>query len=538
MIVLDGYGIAPPGPGNSIYLANPQNINSYLYAYPNTTLKASGEAVGLPASEPGNTEVGHINMGAGRVVYQDLPRINMGIADGSFYKNRVFFDCLEHLRKTNGKLHLLGLVGEGTVHSSIDHLLALLFLAKENNLKKVYLHLFTDGRDSPPRSALEMINRLNENIKNLEVGEIASIMGRYYAMDRDRRWERTKKAYDCLTLGSVKTSETAVAAIESSYKAGISDEFIEPITIVKNSQPVALVEDGDSVVFFNYRIDRPRQLTKAFVMPNFETEANKTLSFDPYAVKYYKSHLTEEIVNPVFKRTKVINNLCFITLTEYEKDLPAKIAFPQIVVKMPIGRVLSENNIPQLRMSESEKERFVTFYFNGQREMPFEYEDRLIIPSPKVPTYDLKPEMSAYEITDILAKKMFEQKYFFTLVNYANTDMVGHTGNIEASIKAVKVVDSCMQKIVTVGLQLDCSILLTADHGNAEQKIDPKTGEISTEHTSNPVPFIFIDKRFQGRFIKLQSGILADIAPTVLVLMGVNKPAEMTGRNLLEELIS
>lgn len=538
LIVLDGYGIAPPGPGNAIYLANPQNINSYLYSYPNTTLKASGEAVGLPASEPGNTEVGHINMGAGRVVYQDLPRINMSIADGSFYKNRVFNECLTHLQKTNGKLHLLGLIGEGTVHSSIDHVLALLYLAKENNLKNVYLHLITDGRDSPPKSALEIVNRFNESIKSLGIGEIASVMGRYYAMDRDRRWERTKKAYDCLTLGTEKTSESVVDAIETSYKTGISDEFIEPISIVKGNQPVALVEDGDSVVFFNYRIDRPRQLTKAFVMPNFETEANKTLSFDPYAVKYYKSHLTEEIVNPVFKRTKIINDLCFVTLTEYEKNLPTKIAFPQIVVKMPIGRVLAENSIPQLRMTESEKERFVTFYFNGQREMPFEFEDHLIVPSPKVATYDLKPEMSAYEMTDILARKMTENKYKFILVNYPNPDMVGHTGNIEATIKAIKIIDSCIQKIVTLGLQLDYSILLTGDHGNAEEKINHKTGEISTEHTSNPVPFIFIDKKFQGRFIKLPSGILADLAPTILALMEVNKPADMTGRNLLEELIS
>ncbi|MDH7476574.1 MAG: 2,3-bisphosphoglycerate-independent phosphoglycerate mutase [Microgenomates group bacterium] len=537
LIVLDGYGIAPPGPGNAVYLANPPNLNSYLYAYPNTVLKASGESVGLPASEPGNTEVGHINLGAGRIVYQDLPRINMSIADGSFYKNPVFQECVNHLINHNSKLHLIGLVGEGTVHASLEHLYALLYLAKERNIKKVYLHLITDGRDSPPKAGLEVVRRLLESLKELGIGEVASVSGRYYALDRDRRWERTEKAYVCLTEGKGKVASSPIEAIEESYKAGVTDEFIEPTIIIKNSHPVGLIEDSDSVVFFNYRIDRPRQLTKALVLDDFEQIANKTTSYDPYEVKYYKTHLIDDkILSPPFKRQKKIKNLCFVTMTEYEKNLPVKVAFPPIIIKTPLGRVLSENSLFQLRVSESEKERFVTFYFNGQREMPFPYEERLIIPSPKVPTYDLKPEMSAFEMTDILIKKIQEQKYSFILVNFANPDMVGHTGNIEASIKAVKSVDSCVQKIVNIATNLNYSLLITADHGNVEQKINPQTGEISTEHTSNPVPFIFIDKEFQGHATRIQAGILADVAPTVLRLLDINKPVEMTGRDLLEEI--
>ncbi len=537
LLVLDGFGLAPPGPGNAVFLANPPNINSLLHSFPNTTLKASGEAVGLPAGEVGNTEVGHINLGAGRIVYQDLPRINMSIADGSFYKNKAFLEALIHLQNTGKKLHLIGLVGEGTVHSSIEHLYALLYFAKENNLKDVFIHVITDGRDSPPKSALEIISRLEEKLNDLGRGKIASVMGRYFAMDRDRRWERTEKAYFCLTKGKGDKAKSVVEAIKSAYRQGKSDEFIDPVNIIDNEKPVALIEKGDAVIFFNYRIDRPRQLTKAFVLENFEKEANKTLSFDPYAIKYYKTHLSQkEILNPPFKRGEKIKDLFFVTLTEYEKDLAVKVAFPPIVVRMPLGRVLSENNIRQLRMSESEKERFVTFYFNGQRETPFPYEERLIIPSPKVPTYDLKPEMAVFELTDLLIKKMSEGNHNFILVNFANPDMVGHTGNIEASIKAVRAVDSCLGKIVNTALDLDYVLLITADHGNIEQKIDPQTGEISTEHTANPVPFIAIDKMYQGRFIKLQSGILADIAPTILSIMEIAKPSEMTGRNLLEEI--
>ncbi len=540
LIILDGYGIAPPGPGNAISLANPVNINTYLYSYPNTTLRASGQAVGLPADEPGNTEVGHLNLGAGRMVYQDLPRINMSIADGSFFQNSAFQKVINHIKKTGGDLHLLGLIGGENsihVHADIEHLYALLFLAKENKLKNVFIHAITDGRDSPPKSAETIISQLEEKIKEMKIGAIATVMGRYFAMDRDRRWERTSKAYYCLTQGQVEQSTSSKEIIRQAYIKGVTDEFIEPANITKNGKPIALIKEGDAVIFFNYRIDRPRQLTKAFVLDDFENLANSSFSFDPYAVKYHKTHFPQEqIVDPPFKRGPKIKNILFVTMTEYEKDLPVEIAFPPVIVQLPLGRVISDAGLSQLRITESEKERFVTFYFNGQREIPFPLEDRLIIPSPKVPTYDLKPEMSAYEITNILISKLREKFYKFILLNFPNPDMVGHTGNIQSTIVAIKTIDNCLAKIVQEGLSLGYSIIVTADHGNAEQKINLQSGEISTEHTNNLVPFIFIDSDYQGHYIKLQSGILADVAPSILSVLGIHKPDSMTGRNLLEDL--
>lgn len=541
LIVLDGFGIASPGPGNAIQLANPININSYTYAYPNTTLKASGQAVGLPAGEAGNTEVGHLNLGAGRVVYQDLPRINMSIADGSFYHNPAFLKAADHVKKTGGALHLLGLVGGVNsihIHSNVEHLYALLFFAKEQGIQNVFIHAITDGRDSPPKSAETIIKQLEEKIKEMQVGRIASITGRYYAMDRDRRWERIEKAYLCLTEGKGIPYKTSSEAIETSYKSEKTDEFIEPSIMVDDTgKPIALVKEGDAVVYFNFRIDRPRELTKAFVLDDFEKQANTTVSFDPYAARYYKTHFPkEEVLTPPFQRGPKIPNLCFVTMTEYEKDLPVEVAFSPITIQMPVGRVIAEAGIPQLRMAESEKERFVTFYFNGQKEMPFPMEERLIVPSPKVSTYDFKPEMSANELTAILLEKMRMQKYRFILINFANPDMVGHTGNIQATIAAIKTIDTCISKIVNEALSINYTVLITADHGNAEQKINPQTGQQSTEHTSNPVPFIAISSELQGKASKLQSGILADVAPTILKLLEIQKPESMTGRDLLEEI--
>ncbi len=537
LIVLDGYGVAPPGPGNAIYLANPTNINSLLDSFPNTTLRASGQSVGLPADEVGNTEVGHINLGAGRTVFQDLPRINMSIADGSFYKNPSFLKIKTHLDQTRGKLHIIGLVGEGAVHSSIEHLYALLFFAKENGLQDVFVHAITDGRDSPPKSAREIIQQLEEKLSQTKTGTIASIMGRYYGMDRDRRWERTEKAYAALTRGEALFAPNALEAITNAYNEGKTDEFIEPTVITYENKPLTLISEGDAIVFFNYRIDRPRQLTKAFVLEHFEEDANKSLSFDPYAVKYHKTHFpTDVIVYPPFKRGSKIENLLFITMTEYEKNLPVEVAYPPITVQFPLGKVLADKGINQLRVAESEKERFVTFYFNGQREIPFPLEQRLIVPSPKVPTYDLKPDMAANELTDELLTNIRSMKFPFILVNFANADMVGHTGNIQATIVAIKTIDQCLAKIVHQALLLDYSIIVTADHGNAEQKINPQTGDISTEHTSNPVPFIVISSLYQGRANRLPAGILADVAPTVLYLLDIQKHSTMSGRNLLEEL--
>ena len=537
LVVLDGYGVGPPGPGNAVYLANPTNINSLLYSYPNTTLKASGSAVGLPAEEVGNTEVGHLNLGAGRIVYQDLPRINMSIAEGSFYKTKEFLQAIEHVKKNNSNLHIIGLIGEGSVHSSVEHLYALLYLCKENQIKNLLIHVITDGRDSPPKSGHESVKRLEEKLTTLGIGKIASVLGQYFSMDRDKRWGRTERSYACLTRGEGESFPTALAAISKAYEANKTDEFIDP-SIIRNSEiSQGNIVKGDAVIFFNYRIDRPRQLTKAFVLDNFEKDANKTISFDPYAVKYYRTHNPEEkIVAAPFNRGPKIQDLFFITMTEYEKDLPVNVAFPPIKVAVPLGKVLSEVGYHQIRMSESEKERFVTFYFNGQSDFIYDLEDRLIVPSPKVATYDLKPEMSAYELTSLVITKMRELKYRFILVNYANPDMVGHTGNIESTIRAIKTVDECMGKVVAEALVQDFTLLITADHGNAEAKINSQTGEISTEHTNNPVPFIAINNSLQGKFVKLQSGILADVAPTILALLGVPKPENMTGRNLLEEI--
>ncbi|MBI1862928.1 2,3-bisphosphoglycerate-independent phosphoglycerate mutase [Candidatus Microgenomates bacterium] len=539
LIVLDGFGLAPPGPGYAVYLANPTNINALLYTYPNTTLKASGEAVGLPPTDVGNTEVGHLNMGAGRVVYQDLPRINMSIADGSFFQNESLQHTKRHLDQTKGKLHIIGLVGDGFVHASVEHLHALLYFAKENNIQNTFVHCITDGRDSPPRSAHGTIALLEEKLAALKIGKIASVMGRYYAMDRDRRWERIEKAYRCLTTGIGISANSALEAVDQSYKQDRTDEFIDPTVIMENGKPRACIEEGDAVIFFNYRIDRPRELTKAFVLDEFERDANIITSFDPYAGRHTQGggpDIKNQILNKPFERGPKIPNLFFVTMTEYEKTMPVHVAFPPGIVNIPLGRVVSDKGYAQLRMAESEKERFVTDYFNGHREQAFPLEDRLIIPSPKVPTYDMKPEMSAYELTETLIKNIRDDKYKFILINFANADMVGHTGNIEASIRAVKTLDDCLNRIVQAALGLNYMIMITADHGNVEQKINPQTGQISTEHTANPVPFVAISNQLQGRMVKLQSGILADIAPTILSVLEIPIPGDMTGRNLLEEL--
>ncbi|PJC81378.1 2,3-bisphosphoglycerate-independent phosphoglycerate mutase [Candidatus Roizmanbacteria bacterium CG_4_8_14_3_um_filter_36_10] len=538
LIILDGFGLAPPGPGNAIYLANPHFYNSLIADFPNNSLQASGEAVGLPQGDVGNTEVGHLNLGAGRVVYQDLPRINMSIADGSFYKKKAFLDCLNHVKKNHSNLHIIGLVSNAIVHSSIDHLWALLHLCHEHKIERVSIHAITDGRDSAPESAIPIIKMLEEKIDNLTNVKIVTIMGRYYAMDRDTHWERTAKAYFCLTKGIGEQASSAIEAVEESYKENITYEFILPTNIVKNRQTPVLIEPKDGVIFFNYRIDRPRQLTKAFVLDDFENTANKNISYDPYETKYSQTHLASKAINThlPFHRGKKINDIFFSTMTEYDINLPVHVAFLPIVVDNPLGKVLEEKKINQLHMAETEKERFVTFYFNGQREPPFINEERIIIPSPPVVTYDLQPEMSAYEITKELIKQMRSAKFSFIVVNFANPDMVGHTGNIEATIKAIKAIDHCLEEIIMEALNLNINVLITGDHGNAEQKINPQTGGISTEHTANLVPFIFVNQKFQQKKIKISTGILGDVAPTVLALLNIKKPDQMTGRNLLEEM--
>ncbi len=540
LVVMDGWGIAARGPGNAISLAETPNMNSFLASYPHTQLQASGEAVGLPHGEVGNTETGHLNLGAGRIVYQDLQRINMSIADGTYFKNSVFIGAVDHASVNNSNIHIMGLIGAGGVHSNIEHLYALIELIKRHEFDRVYLHLFTDGRDSPPTAAKTYISELRSVLVKQGIGQIASIMGRYWAMDRDLRWDRTAKAYFALTKGEGNLVKTPEEAIEMSYSQGKTDEFIEPAVMTDSSgKPIATIKDNDSVIFFNFRIDRPRQLSRAFVFDDF-SKAGTVAGFDPYLVKYQKSHLAQPQPSGTqpFDRGSRLNNLYFATMTEYEKpltDAGAKAAFPPEIVENPLGRVISEAGFRQLRCAESEKERFVTFYFNGQRESPFEGEDRLIVPSPKVATYDLKPEMSARELTQAVLQKLKDnQGYKFILINFANPDMVGHTGSIGATARACQVVDECLGDLRDWVLAYGGVMLITADHGNAEQKINPQTGEIETEHSGNPVPFIAVSSKLTGKPQVLTTGILADVAPTIIKILGLEIPTSMTGRNLLD----
>ncbi|HZZ98431.1 MAG TPA: 2,3-bisphosphoglycerate-independent phosphoglycerate mutase [Candidatus Saccharimonadia bacterium] len=535
LLILDGWGIGPNNPGNAIMRAKTPNMDKYMVMYPHGMLAASGDAVGLPKGEDGNTETGHLNIGAGRIVYQDLPRINMAVADGTFAQNPAFQQAFKHASENNSKIHLMGLIGSGGVHSSLNHLYALLAAAKQAGFSKnVYVHAFLDGRDSPPTAGLEYLDQLQQHMEKLGVGQLATIVGRYYAMDRDHRWERTQVAYDALTLGSDNCTPDLVKAIRASYDAGITDEFIQPISICGVDGKHRLIEDNDTVVFFNFRIDRPRQLTKAFVLPNFES-GTAAEGFDPYAIKYTKSHLQQPAsTGPTFQRKKIVKNIVFVTMTEYEKGLPALVAFPPEYVAMPLGRVLADHNLRQLRMAETEKERFVTYYFNGQREDPFPGEDHAIIPSQKVATYDLKPEMSAVEITRTLLEKISLNVYDVIIVNFANADMVAHTGNLEASIVACGVLDLCIGEVVNAVIGRNGVVFITADHGNAEELINNETGEVDTEHSIYPVPFIICSNEMMNRSNKnLERGILADVAPTMLKMLNIERPTDMTGRSLI-----
>ncbi len=529
LIILDGWGIAPPGPGNAVTLAKTPNFDKFWAAFPHTQLTASGEAVGLPHGEVGNSETGHLNLGAGQIVFQDLPRINLAIADGSFYQIDAFKKIAEHVRQNNSALHLLGLVGSGGVHSSLEHLLALLRLATQEKLKKVWLHLFTDGRDSPPTSTFVFLSQIQMATEKIGVGQIATLIGRYYAMDRDLRWERTQKAYELLVEGKGAKVESLKAAIQKSYGKGKTDEFLEPLVVNKEG----LIKDNDGVIFFNFRIDRPRQLTKAFVLPDFEKLKIVKAAFDPYAEKYGLKLYQAPAGTTTFQRKKVLKNLFFVTMTEYEKGLSPKIAFPPKIVKIPLARVIAENDLGQLHISETEKERFVTYYFDGQREKPFPNEDWVEIPSPKVATYDLKPEMSAFEVTQEVLKRLPISNYHLTVINYANPDMVGHTGVIPAGVKACEAVDECLGKIVNYVFNSGGVCLITADHGNVEEMIDPLTGGVETGHSFNPVPFLVVSRHFGSAGHFLKEGILADVAPTILNVMGLSKPDLMTGRSLL-----
>ncbi len=493
LAILDGWGYREERYGNAIAYAHTPNMDSFIKKYPFTVLQAGGTAVGLPEGQMGNSEVGHINIGAGRIVYQDSLRILKAIEDGSFFENRVLKKAMEKAKKT--KLHLIGLIGPGGVHALPEHLFALLKMAKENGLKNVAIHCFTDGRDTPPKSALEYVRQIQRKIDEIGIGEIATIVGRYYAMDRDKRWERTKKAYEMLTQGKGRKAENAEEAVKEAYEKGETDEFIQPTVVKKTS-----IKDGDVVIFFNFRPDRTRQLTQAFVDSKFKE----------------------------FERKKL--NLHFVTMTRYMDGLEVEIAFDKVMLKNTFGEVISKNGMMQLRIAETEKYAHVTFFFNGGREKPFDGEERCLIPSPKVATYDMKPEMSAYEVTREVIKKIREKKYDVIVLNYANPDMVGHTGVWEAAVKAVEVVDECIGKVIDAVLEQKGIAIITADHGNAEEMLED--GNPKTAHTTNPVPFILV-----GKEAKLRKGNLGDIAPTMLDLLGIKKPKEMTGKSLIERKI-
>ncbi|MEI8232266.1 MAG: 2,3-bisphosphoglycerate-independent phosphoglycerate mutase [bacterium] len=530
LVVLDGWGIGPDYAGNALKLAHTPTMDMLSITYPHTELVASGESVGLPHGEDGNTETGHLNLGAGRIVYQDLPRINMSIASGGFGQNKAFVKAIEHAKENNSNLHLLGLIGQGGVHSSNEHLYALMRFCKEQKLDRVYLHLITDGRDSGPTSSPMYIAEVQKEISEIGVGTIATVVGRYFAMDRDHRWERINVAYEALVNGVGEGTHDILASIAARHAKNENDEFIKPI-ILNDTKRIA---SGDSVIFFNYRIDRPRELTRALTMSD-EDFVHHAESFDPYGVKYHKTHIAEVVTSEkIFPRPTRPSNLCFVSMTEYEKNLPVEVAFPPEFVEMPLSRVIALAGLRQLKLAESEKERFVTYYFNGQRELPFPGEDVNITPSPKVATYDLMPEMSGVEQTNKLIAAIQGELYDFILINFPNPDMVAHTGNLEASIQACTFIDTCITKIYERVMQKEgMHMLITADHGNVEELISLENGGVDTEHSAFPVPLLIVGRDFLNAGKSLSRGILADVAPTILKILGLNKPSSMTGRSLL-----
>ena len=505
LVILDGWGINLRREGNALALAGTPVYDSLLLENPHTTLDASGESVGLPAGQMGNSEVGHLNIGAGRIVYQDLTRINKAITDGEFYKNPVLLDCMHKVSGASVRLHLMGLLSDGGVHSHIDHLFALLDMAKKDGLREVYIHAFLDGRDTPPQSGIEYLRSLHDYLKDTGNGKIATVSGRYYAMDRDNRWDRVEKAYNAIVNGEGLTAADPVGAVEKSYSEGITDEFVIPTVIVDSTgRPVAAIREGDGVIFFNFRADRARELTKALLLSDFDK----------------------------FQR-KMSPSLCsFASMKLYDEMMPLPAAFNSVKLQNIFGEVISKGGLRQFRIAETEKYAHVTYFFNGGDENPFPGEDRLMIQSPKdVATYDKKPEMSAYQVTEELEKRIRSGGYGFILVNYANPDMVGHTGVLDAGIKAVEVIDKCLGRVLSAVSEVGGVACITSDHGDIEQMIEYDTGNPHTAHTTNLVPFIVTKK---GIHLRPGPGIFADIAPTLLDLMGIEKPAEMTGRSLLK----
>ncbi len=505
LFIMDGYGINPQKDGNAITAADAGVIKKLQSEYPHCTLGASGEDVGLPAGQMGNSEVGHLNIGAGRIIRQELSRISYEIKTGEFFANEELVSVMDNALNGGKNLHLYGLLSDGGVHSHKEHLFALLKMAKERGLKKVFVHCFMDGRDVSPTSGASFVKELQAEIDKIGVGEIATVAGRYYAMDRDNRWDRVEKAYDALTLGAGVLADNAAEAIEKSYESGVTDEFIVPVKICKNGAPIGLIEKSDGIIFFNFRPDRAREITRAFTEPEFDGFERKGGYLSPDYVCFTEYDATFSHVKVAFKKPHYQN-----TLSEY----------------------LSKKGHKHLKIAETEKYAHVTFFFNGSVEAPTSLEDRILIPSPKVATYDLKPEMSALEVTDKVLTAIDSDKYDVIVLNYANCDMVGHTGVFEAAVKAVQTVETCMDKIVSAVLKKGGSSLITADHGNADKMVD-ENGKPFTAHTTNLVPFILVSEKYKN--VKLKNGILADIAPTLLEVMGEEIPAEMTGTSLIEK---
>ncbi len=517
LIIMDGFGIAPAGEGNAISAAHMPYFHKLIQSYPAMTIQASGEAVGLSWGEMGNSEVGHLTIGAGRIFYQSLPRINLSIDTGEFYSNAVFKKAIEKVKTSGGKMHLMGLVSPGGVHAHQAHLYALLDLCKREGLgDRVFVHAFLDGRDTIYNSASGFIQELEEKMKELKIGKIASLAGRYYAMDRDNRWDRIQSAYEAIVLGRGQQAEKPKDAIETSYAKGIYDEQFVPTVITKNGQPLTTVAPGDGVIFFNFRSDRARELTKAFVVP----------SFDKFPREY-------------------LRDLCFVAMTEYEKDLPVEIAYPPQIVETCLARLVSDAGLKQLHIAETEKYAHVTFFLNGMREEEFPGEERVIIPSPRVSSYDQQPEMSVGQIAERVEKEVVAGTYDFIVMNFANPDMVGHTGNEQATIKACEAVDAALQRIVESALTAGGASIITADHGNAEEVKNLMTGEMDKEHSTNPVPCIVINKELEGLkapggdvvgddlSLATPVGMLADVAPTVCKLLDISPAPEMTGQSLI-----
>lgn len=504
LIIMDGYGLSKVKKGNAIGVECSPYVRYLMQNYPTTQLNASGLAVGLPEGQMGNSEVGHLNIGAGRVIYQELTRITKSIADGDFFSNPAFLAAVENVKKSNGKLHLMGLTSDGGVHSHLTHLFALLELAKREGLKNAYVHCYMDGRDVSPTSGAGFVQQLQDKMTELNFGKVATVCGRYYAMDRDKRWDRVKKAYDMLTLGvGDKTAEDAVQCLKDSYADGVTDEFVLPTVIVEAGKPVATIENGDSVIFFNFRPDRARELTRAFTQSGFD-------GFD------------------LKGRARKVHWTC---MTQYdEKFTDIEIAYRPETYANTLGEYLAKCGKTQLRITETEKYAHVTFFFNGGVEAPNPNESRILIPSPKVATYDLQPEMSAKEVCERAIVEIEKGKYDVMILNYANCDMVGHTGVIEATQRAVATVDDCVRRIVECIVQNGGRAFVTADHGNAEKMLS-EDGSPFTAHTTNQVPFIMVDKKLRDK--TLHEGALCDIAPTMLDVMGLEQPAEMTGKSLL-----